>query len=384
MNRHPCSHPRMRILAAVCLLAGALSTAACGGAAGPPRGGGRPPTGVEVLTLEPRPVETTTEYIATVKSRRSVAVQPEVEGFLRRILVRSGDRVESGRLLMEIDSGRQSAAVASLESDRAAAVADVDYARLQAARLETVFNAGAVSLQELEAGRTDLRTAEARLVAIEERIREQQVELDYFRVTAPVGGILGDIPVRTGDRVTPSSVLTTIDSNTALEVYINIPIEQADRLTEGLEVRIVDHRGAVLAQTSIAFVSPKVDERTQSILVKAPLAEETTFRNDQIVRARLVWSSEPGLTLPVFAVSRVSGRFFAFVAEESDGRTVARQRAVRLGPIVGNDYVVLEGLAAGERLIVSGVQKIGDGAPVDARPAEAAASAPPATGAPGV
>ena len=106
------------------------------------------------------------------------------------------------------------------------------------------------------------------------------------------------------------------------------------------------------------------------MLAKAALDRPGTFRTDQFVRARVVWRSAPGLTIPLVAVTRINGRFFAFVAEPGEGgATVARQRPIELGPLTGNDYVVRKGLTAGERLIVSGVQKIGDGAPVAPTPA---------------
>ena len=83
------------------------------------------------------------------------------------------------------------------------------------------------------------------------------------------------------------------------------------------------------------------------------------------MRARIVWTEAPALTVPVVALNRINGQFFAYVAEPGDhGATVAHQRAVEPGPIVGNDYVVKSGLKPGEKLIVSGVQKIRDGAPV--------------------
>jgi multidrug efflux pump subunit AcrA (membrane-fusion protein) len=99
--------------------------------------------------------------------------------------------------------------------------------------------------------------------------------------------------------------------------------------------------------------------------VKARLADgRGQFRSDQFVRARIVWSEAPGLTVPVTAVVRINAQFFAFVAEKGEQGTVARQKPVQLGEIVGNDYVVRGGLAPGEQLIVSGLQKIRDGAPV--------------------
>ena len=85
----------------------------------------------------------------------------------------------------------------------------------------------------------------------------------------------------------------------------------------------------------------------------------------QYVRARIIWSNEPTLAVPVVAVSRIAGQHFVFVAEKGERGFVARQKAVTVGGIVGNDYVVERGLAAGDRVIVSNVQKIGDGAPVN-------------------
>jgi RND family efflux transporter MFP subunit len=362
---------RVRVFQAVALCATAALLSACnnnGAAAGPPPGGMA--MGVEAVTLTPKPVERTTEYVATVKSRRSTTIQPQVEGFITAIMARPGQRVSQGTPLMQIDAGRQQAAVASLESVRAARQADLKFAQQQAERMKTLFDAGAVSQQEYEQATTAVQTSEAQLKAIEAQIREQQVELGYHRVTAPTAGIVGDIPVRVGDRVTRSTVLTTVDENAGLELYINVPVAQATGLKPGMLVRIVDDAGQTIATSEVNFISPSVDTNTQSVLVKAPLQSNAPFRTDQFVRTHLVWASEPGLTVPLIAVTRINGRYFVYVAEAGEGgMTVAKQRSVELGPVVGNDYVVLEGLKEGERLIVSGVQKIGDGMPVNVQQA---------------
>jgi RND family efflux transporter MFP subunit len=378
----------VRLPAALLLAAVALAAAACGadGAAAPGTPGGAPPfmaMGVEAVTLAPRPVERTTEYIATVRSRRSTRIQPQVDGLVTAIHARPGQRVRPGTPILDIDSDRQQALVASLESMRAAREADLAFARQQLERMETLYEAGAVSRQEYEQAVTALRTSEAQLKAVEAQIREQRVELAYHRVTAPTAGVLGDIPVRVGDRVTPATVLTTIDENAGLELYINVPMTQAPQLAQGLRVRVVDDEGQTRVETALNFIAPSVDPATQSVLVKAPLPEGEQFRVEQFTRALIVWDEEERLTVPLVAVSRINGQHFVFVAESGEGgQLVARQRAVRLGPVVGNDYVVLEGLRAGERLIVSGVQKIADGVPVTILPPGGAAQ-PPARGAEG-
>jgi RND family efflux transporter MFP subunit len=352
----------------------AVLASACGGkSAGP---GGFPPMPVEAVTLAAHPVEQTTEFVGTVKSRRSTTVQPQVEGFVTRILVRSGDRVRPGAPLMQIDAGMQQAAVATLESVRAARQADLQFARQQSDRMKTLYEAGAASKSEMEQAQTSLSTSEAQLKAVEAQIRQQRVALGYHQVSAPTEGVVGDIPVRVGDSVTRSTVLTTIDENAGLEVYVNVPVQEAANLKVGLPVHLVDDQGRRVADTEISFVSPAVDPATQSVLAKAAL-QAGSFRTDQFVRAQIVWTRAPALTVPLVSLNRINGQYFAFVAEPGEGgATVARQRAVEPGSMVGNDYVVKSGLKAGETLIVSGIQKIRDGAPVKVGPP----ASPPAKG----
>jgi RND family efflux transporter MFP subunit len=310
-------------------------------------------------------------------------VQPQVEGLITRILVRSGDRVAPGSPLMRIDPRMQEAAVSSLESLSAVRRADLQQARQQAARMKTLLEAGAASQAEMEQAETALATSEAQLKATDALLREQGVALAYHTVSAPTAGVVGDIPVRVGDRVTKSTLLTTIDESAGLELYINVPVQEALRLRIGLPVHLIDDRGAVLATERLSFIAASVDGATQSVLAKASLEKAVGLRTEQFVRARIVWSETPALTAPIVALNRLGGQFFANVAEGGEGETtVARPRAVEPGPVVGNDYVVKSGLKAGDRLIVSGVQKIGDDAPVRIQ-AVAAAPTPTPSAAPG-
>ena len=354
--------------AAACLLAGMMAAlaAGCGGGQTPggPAGGAPPPAAVEAVTLGNAPVERTSEFVGTVKSRRSTTIQPQVDGIIRRINVTSGARVAPGTVLVEIDAERQQASVAALQSQRAARQADLGLARQQAERAKTLLDAGAGSQQEYDQAAAGLAAADAQVKAVEEQIKQQQVELGYYKVTAPTAGVVGDIPVRLGDRVTPATMLTTIDQNAGLEIYVNIPVAQATGLKPGLPLRILDEQGKVSGTYKVGFVSPSVDDATQTVLVKADV-EAGRFRTDQFVRIQVLWSTQPGLTVPVVAVNRVNGEYFAFVAEPGpNGTTVAHQRGVSLGPVRGNDYVVESGLKPGDKLIVSGIQKIVDGAPV--------------------
>jgi RND family efflux transporter MFP subunit len=337
---------------------------ACGSgqqAAGPPAPGAAP---VTLETVAPKPVDQTTDYVATLRSRRSSEIRPQVDGVVTRIHVRSGQRVSAGATLMQIDAGKQHAAVSSSEASRLAQEATLKYAREQLERARGLFKEGLLSKQELDQAATSVDTAEASLRALEARERESRVELGYYSVSASTAGVVGDVPVRVGDRVETSTVLTTIDQQAGLEAYIYVPVERAAQLRTGMPVRLVDSTGQVLATTRIDFVSPQVDERTQAVLVKAPVPAGQGFRTEQFMRAQIVWSSDPAITIPALAVTRINGQYFLYVAEQQDAGLVARQRLVRVGPLVGNDYVVLAGLEAGERVVTSGVQRLGDGVPV--------------------
>jgi RND family efflux transporter MFP subunit len=371
--------PRVVVLFLFLTAAAACSGAAPAGAPAGAPGASAPAMPVEVLTLTTRPLEQSGEFVGIVKSRRSTTIQPQAEGILTTIAVTSGDRVAAGATLFEIDAAPQQAAVASLESIRVAREADAALAKQNADRARTLVDVGAISRQEFDQAATLEKTAAAQLRATEDQIRQQRAELAHYRVVASTPGIVGDIPVRQGDRVTRGTVLTTLDEAGALEVYVGIPVHQAPGLKPGLALRILGDAGEVLATERVSFVAPSVDDGTQTVLVKAPLASTGgRFRTDQFVRAQIVFATAPGLTIPVTAVTRINGQYFAFIAEKAPQGTVVRQRAITVGVVVGNDYVVGSGVKAGEQLIVSGIQKIGDGMPVAPMPA---ASAAPAGGA---
>jgi RND family efflux transporter MFP subunit len=351
-----------------CLVVAVGCTTAPGGTGAPPA---PPPQLVKIDTARVMPIEDATEYVAMLKSIHGTAIQPQIDGQVTEIYVTSGERVEKGQRLVRIDSSRQEAAVASQQAEQAAREADVAFARQQRQRSSELYTAGAISKQELEQSETALRTAEARLQALQAQVREQEVQLRYFIVTAPTPGIVGDIPVRVGALVTPQTLLTTIDQNDVLEVHVEVPIERAPELKIGLPVRILGADGAQpSAATTIAFISPHVDTQTQAVLVKGNVRNGAgALRSAQYVRAQIVWKKGEGLTIPVTAIVRINSQFFAFIAESAPGADgsaglIAKQRALKVGPIVGDSYSVLDGLKAGERVVVSGAQKLADGVPI--------------------
>jgi RND family efflux transporter MFP subunit len=364
-NMTRCSARPSSLILPGTLLAALLLTTACGNSkeakAAAPQA-----MPVKVQTAKSQKVDDTTDYVATLKSRDSALVMPQVEGIITQIFVHSGERVAAGAPMMQIDPAKQQATVNSQENARAAQLAQVKWAQQNYDRVSGLANAGVVSKQELDQARATLDAAEAQLHSLEAQVREQQVQLHYYKVVAPRAGIVGDVPVRVGDRVLTTTTLTTVDRPGSLEAYIYVPIEKSAQLKMNLPVQIVDGSGNMLATSRITFISPQVDTTTQSVLAKATIANsKDSLRTAQFIRARVIWGSQEKPVVPVVAVSRIGGLYFAFVAEsDQKGGYVVHQKPLQIGQIVGNNYVVLDGVKPGDKVVVSGTQFLIDGVPV--------------------
>jgi RND family efflux transporter MFP subunit len=348
------------------LAAGAITTGCSGNAAQNPHAGGPGAMPVKVLEAQAVPVNDASEYVATVKSRDSAVIMPQVEGQITQILVHSGERVEAGSPLIEIDPLKQQATVKSQESARAAQEANLSWAKKQYERAEGLSAAGVVSKQDMDQAKSNYEAAQAQMESLDAQVNEQQVQLHYYKVVALRSGIVGDIPIHVGDRVTTTTQLTTIDQPGSLEAYVYVPIEHSSQLKMNLPVQVLDSEGKVLANSRVSFISPQVDNTTQTVLVKARIANgNDALRQSQFIRARVVWGTHKNPQVPILAVSRLGGQYFAFVAEAQNGGSfVARQKPLTIGQTVGNDYEVQGGIKAGDKVIVSGTQFLLDGAPV--------------------
>jgi len=326
-------------------------------------GGGAMP--VNVVVAETKKIPDTSEFLSVLKSRHSSAINPQVEGQIVKIYVKSGDHVKQGEPLLQIDPLKQEATVSSQEAARAAAEANKRFAQISLDRAKKLFDAGVISKQELDNAQTTYDAADAQLHAMEEQVRTQKVELKYYQVSAPMDGIVGDIPVRVGDRVTVATLLTTVDEPGAREAYIYVPVNRSKDLKLGLPVRLVDENQKTIAETSVTFVSPQVDTDTQTVLAKALVPNTAAkLRIAQQVRAQVTWSVHEGPVVPILSAVRINGQFFVFVASKESNGTFARQKVLKVGDPVGNDYPVLSGLQAGEHIITSGTQFLQDGVPV--------------------
>ena len=355
-----------RCVAALALIGALAFAEGCGKtSAGDQAAGGAPQAiPVQVKVAQAENVPDTTEYLSVLKSRHSATINPHVEGYITKIFVKSGDYVVAGTPLVQIDPLKQQAAVSSQEAARAAQEANLRYAQIQLDRERKLFAAGVVPKADVDNAQTNYDAAIAQLKNLAEQVNQQQAELHYYRVAAPMSGLVGDIPVRVGERVAVTTLLTTVDEQGPLEAYIYVPADRARNLKLGLPVHLVDEAGNKIADTRITFLSPQADPETQTVLAKAMLENPHGLRVAQQVRAQVVWSTHEGTVIPILDVTRISGQFFAFLAVKDGKNTVARQKLLKIGDTAGNDYVVLEGIKPGDHIITSGLQFLQDGMPV--------------------
>jgi len=394
---------REQSMIALAVAGAVLAVAGCGKGEAATQGGGVP---VKVQTAALADTDETSEFVAEVKSRNSIELRPQVEGHVSKILVQPGNVVPAGAELLQIDPQKQQAAftsasaasgtaeaelsrarstLAALESTRDARSAAFRLAETEQKRSASLLGSNTISQQSFDQSQTTLDQARADLAAAEQQVaaqraaiasyesgrsqaqasaQVQRAELRYYNIAAPFNGTVGDVPVKVGDFVTPQTLLTTLDDEKMpLEAYISVPVESQARLKLDLPVRLVDAEAKLLSKGAISFISPRVDNASQTVLVKARIDDASNLRTQQLLRARIVWRSTPAISIPTTSLSRQSGLTFVFVVNDAKPPTVA-QRPVKLGSTTGNDVLVTEGLKPGERFVTAGIQKLRDGAPV--------------------
>jgi len=344
-----------------------LAAVGCQKMAAPPAqaGGGMQAMPVQTAVISLAPVPQSSEYVATIKSRRSATLQPQVDGRLTEINVSSGDRVTAGQVMMAIDPLHQKASVDAQTATERQKKALYDYNTQQIDRQKKLFEAGIISRDVYQQAQQAFDNSKADYESAVASRKVQEEQLSYYTIRAPFDGVVGDIPVHVGDYVSASTLLTTLDENKDLEAYIYVPTEREAQLKSGLEVDLMDTSGKMVEKTKIDFLSPQVDNSLQGILVKAPVhLSREMLRNAQLVKARIVWSTAPMAVVPVLAVTRQGGQSFVFVAHKQGDKFFAAQTPVTLGDTVGNTYSVTSGLNAGDRVIVSSTQFLVNNMPV--------------------
>lgn len=360
----------MRQLMYVSIAAAAL--VACGkGAAKPPAA--PPPRPVEVVTVAPSELRSTGEYLGSLLSRGSVVVLPQVAGYVRAIHVSPGQHVAANDPIVEIDAREESAALSSASAEAESAKARLDLAKQQLSRAEALYKEGLATAQEIDQRRADVAAATAAVRAAGAQVSQRAVALSYRALRAPIPGQVGDVTVRLGDYVTPTTPVTTIAKAEKLELSVSVPASMARTLQLGAPLEVLADDGSVAVASAVSFIAPEVDPKTQLVEVKATFANDVGLRPRELVRVRIVYAVTQALQVPLLALQRQSSQAFAFVIVDKNGGLAVERRPIQLGQLTDHGYVVTGGLKEGDRIAVSGIQQLRDGAPVTIAQATASA-----------
>ncbi|MGB3691480.1 MAG: efflux RND transporter periplasmic adaptor subunit [Spirulinaceae cyanobacterium] len=376
---------------------------------------------VKLAPVETKTIEESSEFNGILEAQKGVVLRAESPGRVTQIYASSGDRVTAGTPILQLKPDRSraelssaianinanraarnnaQAQIAAVEAQRASAQAELELQNKELERTSSLVSEGALARQELDRVTTNRASAIAARNAADEQIKAAKANLDQAdaditqaeadaavaredlqdtTVVAPITGVVGDIPTKLGDYASAGDALTTITQNESLELEIAVPIEQENQLKVGLPVELTtSSEDDFPIRGRISFISPQASSNTQGVLAKARFDNVGgILRDQQKVRARIIWEQRLGVMIPTTAVSPLAGQDFVFVAVEEknkQGETqlIAKQKAVKLNKkqVQENYYPVLEGLAKGETLIVSGLQNLRDGAPIKPQSAE--------------
>ena len=331
----------------------------------------QPPLRVQVEPLEERPFADTLDTVSTLEASDEVELASQAGGRVLRLLVRSGQPVRAGQLLLVLDQTQLRSEVAAL---RARAERD----RVNDERFQQLVRQGAATALQ----RDEYRAA---AIASREELRARLADLAYKDVRAPIDGVMGDLMIKAGDVLQAGTPFSRIIRNQRLQARIDIPANQAERVRPGQRVELRrSGQGGPLATGRLASLDPAISPTSQTLLAKAPIANPTgELRNGQRLRTRVVLSEALRPAVPFSGVSRQSGQAFVFVLgtlaelrrdpgqaplerlrQLPPSTTVALQRPVQLGPLQGNSYAVLAGLEPGARVIRTSSPGLRHGLPV--------------------
>lgn len=320
---------------------------------------------VNAEVLKPVEYDNAQIYQGVLISRQSVFLQPQVSGQIQEINVKAGDKVKAGQLLLVIDPRKQEALLNSYKVKQSALLLNYETAKTQFERYSDLYEKKTVSKQDLENYENAYKKAKSDYETNEAQIKEQSVQLGYHKITAPFAGIVGDIPVKIGDHVTPETKMLSVTQNETLELNVGLPADKVFDIKAGLPVQILDNLNKPAASSTLSFISPRVDSSTQTILTKAIMKNKNgILKADQSVKVRVIYNKKHGILVPVSAKTHLVGQDFVYVVKDENGKQIVKQTPITLGEIQQDKYVVEKGLKEGDCIVIRGIQKLYDGAEV--------------------
>jgi membrane fusion protein (multidrug efflux system) len=327
---------------------------------------------VTAIAVAPRAVPVSFEAVGRTEGSREVQVRARVAGIIEQQLYNEGDYVKAGAPLFRIERAPYEIELAQARASLAQETARQELAQQESERLKGLADRRAISQKEADQAASQQRQSTAAVQMAQARVRQAELNLSYTRVNAPIGGITGRALQSIGTLVQPnndSALLTTITRGDPIWVRFGLSEAEYSRLrgSKDIEVKVELADGSAYPQSGkLNFSGSTVDAATGTVQMRAELPNaKLVLLPGQYVRVRVVAGTQQAIVVPQTAVGQSEAGRYVWVIENQK----AIQRQIRAGNWLGTDWVVLDGLKAGDQVIVDNLVRLRPGAPVQVKKA---------------
>ena len=332
------------------------------------------PTSFETLTITKSDIEVPVKFSAKLKGETDVTITPQVSGQLMRICVTEGDQVKKGQVLFIIDQRDAQLELESAQASLQAAIAQENSARIEYESNKNLYEKKIVSKYTFDTAENSYNQAKASVAQYKAQVNRAKVNLGYCTITAPVAGSIGEIPVRTGDQVSPSTYLTTVSGNANMDAEFSLPETILSMiLSEGFsmdpsalakvspEVGFVmkngteyEHKGKITRATGV------VNASTGTISLKAtfpnPKGQLYSGMQGSVV---IPLEEKAVMVIPQEAVVKLQDKQQVYKVQADS--TVTSVEVTTQDIFNGKDYMVTSGLNVGDKIVTIGANNLHEG-----------------------
>lgn len=341
------------------------------------KSGGKPDFGdneYAVRTVSTQSTELSTSYPATIKGVQDVEIRPKVSGFITKVNVHEGQRVTAGQLLFVIDNETYQAQVRQAKAAVSTAKAQLETSRLTLENSKELHKNNVIGDFELATARNNFATAEAALMQAKASLASAQEMLNYCYVKSPVSGVVGTLPYKAGTLVSAGGgePLTTVSDISSMEVYFSVTEKDMLGMTKGkggineaiknyppVTLRLADgtvyaHKGTVVKASGV------IDEATGTITLIARFVNpDNMLRSGGAGQVLVADSSQAAVVIPQEAAAEIQNKIFVYLVGKDNKVKYSEIKVLPQND--GNNYIVVEGMKAGDRYVAKGIASLKDG-----------------------
>ena len=341
------------------------------------KSGGKPDFGdneYAVRTVSTQSTELSTSYPATIKGVQDVEIRPKVSGFITKVNVHEGQRVTAGQLLFVIDNETYQAQVRQAKAAVSTAKAHLETSRLTLENAKELHKNNVIGDFELATARNNFATAEAALMQAKASLASAQEMLNYCYVKSPVSGVVGTLPYKAGTLVSAGGgePLTTVSDISSMEVYFSVTEKDMLGMTKGkggineaiknyppVTLRLADgtvyaHKGTVVKASGV------IDEATGTITLIARFVNpDNMLRSGGAGQVVVADSSQAAVIIPQEAAAEIQNKIFVYLVGKDNKVKYSEIKVLPQND--GNNYIVVEGMKAGDRYVAKGIASLKDG-----------------------